>query len=161
EVVLCHHAESGGGSLEACRLDLLARTSVSDPNDLREFQEGRVGQPVLPDNRVEAHELLSAVLVMVELGTRRVERARRVRVRALHHLVFGDVKKFRILVNELSNQPRTRDPVDPRLLPSYPLHRDLAPGCSGAYKHDGEPRSVPYSLRWSRGGHTIRGSMRK
>src|SRR5437879_925336 len=124
EVVFRVRPEPEGHRLESCTLRAgMAWRGVRRPHDFRHVEEGHVLEPISLDDRVEAAPFVSVFLVMKELRTRTIVRDRALLLRDIQDLLSRHEEEFGLGIYELADQPRTRDPIDLRLLSGYPLHR--------------------------------------
>ena len=122
-VVLVRQVEPGGGCLQPAgfRGEILG-VGVGAAYDQRELREGRIGESIRPDDRVEA-----ALLVVVpELHVRHVEGRGSLLVGHRQHPVGRHVQELGLRIDESLDQPRTGNAVHFRPLAGDPLHRQTS-----------------------------------
>src|SRR5262245_19385194 len=122
EVVPAGRLEARRRGVEPCRLGRERPVvGIRASHDGRERGEGRIGELVALDERVER----AAWTVMTELDVGNVVRNRGFALRDVSNLVRWDEQEFRLWIDEPRDQPRTGDAIDTRALAGYPLHADL------------------------------------
>src|SRR5579875_2212417 len=123
EVVGGHPPKPRRGRLEPGRLDRRTGAAVGDPDNLGQLEQGRVGEPVLPDEGIKGKELLPVLLVVMEFVFGDVERRGPLSPGHFHHLLPGYVEELGPRIDKPLDEPGAGDSVHVGLFPCDPLHR--------------------------------------
>src|SRR5438128_489805 len=100
--------DSEGSTVSQQLAILLMKNLVGTVDDPGEKPEGRIGQAVLDDDRLEA----AAAVDMAQLDLGHVKRKRSLALGHGPDLIGADEQELRVRVHEPADQPGAGDPVD-------------------------------------------------